>query len=491
MAIAPMMAILLISAFTQAHSQKLIASNESRITVDDKNYCGSSNFELTRVLIKDVLDKVVSSSKSGSQIVIEISVASNCALDDYPVLAFLGIEGSDGSTRYLAYQNFTMNPEESYTAGFSWVPADEDDYRVGVVLHSCLPCSGDFGIGKRVDFSVNDIPAVVTLADEPIGPSNLAKINDIQVKEKRVKDPSFDLIAEPAVGGIGVIFTIVNIGDEDKPTDIDGWKVQAFSNTFTDQSVGVEQNPAIKTGIIRTSESQLIMVLDDLEDTGWFEGFPGTHTLLLMGFNMEDWKRFDELEEEGIGEYEDEDRASYLLKVDVVIGFDEELLRASKSKVILANNTIMAIQGNTSGSNLFEITDDEPKTIIFSIKNNYNYPVSAKLDDAAVWVWHAGTAASEVLGGGEVDYFSDSCFDILMPGESIEVESVTLKKDAFPLGSPSGTGRGISAQLDSNIMAKEGTYVVLISGGTFSCATDDGKRVPGILYTGAVAFEVR
>jgi hypothetical protein len=421
-------------------------------------------------------------------------------------------------THYLAWQNSTLPAKSQVNVGASWTTENPGKYKIRTLLQTQFgdlpPDVGHVFYESELIVleSVSDMdaipdhsslasqkPVIGIITDEPIGPRDIVKINDIQIKEKRTRDPSFDLMVEPKPreNGIGVIFKIVNVGDQDKAADIDGWRVDpATSNTFAEKSVGAEENPAIKTGIIPVNESQVIMEVDyEAKDYsgGWFEAFPGPHTLLLMGFNMEDWARFDQLEEDGVGEYEREDRARFLLKVDVIIGFNEELLRASESKVILANNTIIAIEGNATKSTLFEITVDEPKTIIFNITNNYNYPVSAKLDDPGIWVWHAETAKYEILGGGEIDYFDDSCYDILMPGESVEVGRVTLKKDAFPLAAPLSTGRGISAQLEggSSNIAKEGMYVALISGGTFSCAAEDGVRVPGILYTGAIAFEVR
>jgi hypothetical protein len=159
------------SSFVDAYALKIIGFNESKITVnDERRSCGSSNFGLTQLLVKDIREKVISSSESGSQIMVEISVASQCVFDNYPVLILLEVEDKDGLTRYLAFQNFTMNLGTSYTAGFSWLSQDAADYKFGVFVHSCSGCSGDFGIIKWLDFPVNDNypPVSVDLPRYPI-----------------------------------------------------------------------------------------------------------------------------------------------------------------------------------------------------------------------------------------------------------------------------------------------------------------------------------
>lgn len=427
-----------------------------------------------------------------------------------PFLFLFEIRDDREFTHYVALQKSTLAAKSQVDIGASWIAEATGNHKLRTALqtifvnpppgggislyeHDLIVVENKHQLSEQSD-STGKVLGQWILADTPIGVKNIVKINDVIVREKRIKDPSFDLIVEPKLSedGIGVTFKIVNVGDQYKAADIDGWSVRpGTSNAFEEKGVGADDNPAIKTGIIRSNESQVVMETDYVADeaAGWFEAFPGPHTLLLMGFNMEDWERFDQLEEEGMGEYEDEDRARFLLKVDVIIGFNEELLGANGNKLILANNTIMSIEGNTNKSSLFEITEDEPKTIIFNITNNYDYPASAMLGDPAIWIWHAQTATYEVLGGGEFDYFDDSCYTILAPGESLQVESVNLKKDAFPLGSTAG--RGISMQLDGTNISREGLYVVLISGRSFSCMTDEGVELPKLVYTGAVAFEVK
>lgn len=100
----------------------------------------------------------MSSSTDGSQLSVGTSIVSNCEIDNYPVLLLFAVEYADGPDMLVGYQNVMVGAREATTAGFSWMPADSGDYRLTIILHACLPCSGDFGIFERVDFPVTGPP---------------------------------------------------------------------------------------------------------------------------------------------------------------------------------------------------------------------------------------------------------------------------------------------------------------------------------------------
>ena len=123
-------------------------------TSTDQGYCLSSKFELTNVIVADRTGNNITKSPEGSQQVAQTTVTSTCEFSNYPIVIFLDLRNSTGVTEYYAFENLTINEKDVTTAGFSWTPGRTGEYQVTLGVYSCLACSGDFGNGKWLDFTV-------------------------------------------------------------------------------------------------------------------------------------------------------------------------------------------------------------------------------------------------------------------------------------------------------------------------------------------------
>lgn len=155
------MIILLAGSSTAgAYAQKMIGYSESNITVkSEQTYCISSKtLHLTDVSVRGVEGSGIENVAAGSQVVIEATVTSNCEISNYPIMMLIAVRDFDGMTTYFVYQNITMNQGDRATISFSWLANRAGNYEIRVLAHTCLACSGDFGLMERIDFSVLDQP---------------------------------------------------------------------------------------------------------------------------------------------------------------------------------------------------------------------------------------------------------------------------------------------------------------------------------------------
>jgi hypothetical protein len=140
----------------ESNAQTIIGYSEAIVTVVDKEegVCGSKTLEFTKVSVTDTRgdrDKI----QVGSQMLIEASVSSNCDIANYPILIALEVRDSADNTKYFAFQNVTMSRDDETKVGLSWIADEKGEYQLYVFGHACLRCSGDFGVIRSQDFTVN------------------------------------------------------------------------------------------------------------------------------------------------------------------------------------------------------------------------------------------------------------------------------------------------------------------------------------------------
>lgn len=330
-----------------------------------------------------------------------------------------------------------------------------------------------FGFFQGVGDASAQVPQIIK--QKPIGTGEVLKVKSIDIQDEKIGNQDLDLAVDGTVDGLGIEIKAINKTDKETDIQADVWQVSIRGALFEirpDEFVAADSPLA-------AGESKVLKALDLSQWLEELEAYPGRYTLVVEGLSDEyAIAKAQELDAQGV-EYETNELAMYKLQAEVVVGFDEELIKA-KGNVLEKQNVEIAIDG----SNPFEVTQDSNRNIIISVVNTKDFPVSGMIYNSAFTVWSAEYTRAEGYDSLK-DYDGEECGVVLQPGESVEINSFTLDIDAYPLG-----GDGLSKMQDNGSIAKPGMYVVGVDGSTLPCTLDD-QQIPGLVFNGKVAFEVK
>ncbi len=316
-------------------------------------------------------------------------------------------------------------------------------------------------------------PFLVT--DKPIGADKVLKIKSMDIQNKKVKDNEVDLVAEAKNDGLGLIFKTINKVSKDKNLEIDSWRIDTAGKGFAVKPVIFSVDDKIKS-----NESKTIKELDFEDKIGWFELFPGDYAVTIYGFNSAEAASLEDQFDEQEIEFTLADIAQYVLTVNVHINYDKEILK--QSHVVKNDKTELSIDGT---GNIFEVSSDNPKQLILSLKNTFDKPVSGLVTGLSYNVRNVDFP--DRLEGVDriLDPIDGACI-VLQPGETIFVEKFILDKSKYPLGNDNGLSKKIA---DQNT-ALEGMYLVHLDGYSSGCSVGD-QFYEGYTFSSILALEVK
>jgi hypothetical protein len=166
-----------------------------------------------------------------------------------------------------------------------------------------------------------------------------------------------------------------------------------------------------------------------------------------------------------------------------VVGYDEAAaIQSKKGHVLKSQNTQLAMDGDAP----FVLAGNEKRSVVVSIINNNEYPVSGLVQYIGYNIMNA--ELTRAVGTDSIrEYLNDECV-IMEPGESKEIRTYVIGKDIPPLG---GEGKTLSKKLGDGDAVRPGTYVVEIEGGTKPCITEQDERIPGMTFESMIVLEVK
>jgi hypothetical protein len=342
---------------------------------------------------------------------------------------------------------------------------------IGVVAFIAAVLGLSFWTSNSGSIAVAQAPKAIE--NTPIGSSEFLKVKSIEIISKEVPRDNLDLRVDK-IGDMGIRFVVVNEVDADADIVADVWEVKIGGLGFdtTEETTNVGTN-------IQAAGSKVVADLDLENWISYFQHYPGIYEVSVNGFNEDHaLVKAEDLDEKGI-EYETNELRAYHLSARIIIGFDEEAIR-EKGNVLKADNVLVA----TENPNSFELDTEDVKTVMVSVINTNDFPVSSLVHYHSVNTW--SVEETKVVGyEGISDYEENTC-EVLEPGESVEVTSYSLDGTKAPLGGE----RGLSNKIDGKTVAVPGLYVVGVEGATVQCVQGD-KEIPGIQFSSMIAFEVK
>lgn len=318
----------------------------------------------------------------------------------------------------------------------------------------------------------------VVISDKPLGSDKAIKVKSIEVKSKKAKDKDIDLKVESKKDGLGLVLKAVNKSDKQKDLSIDQWRLDVRGTAFAFSPQYFKFNK------LEANQEKVMKEMDFSGNLVWFELFPGDFEVTLSGFNATESaaldEQFDEQEAEEEVEVTPADLAQYSITAKVKINYDKDVLK--KSKVIKADNTELAIEGT---GNILEITSSEPQTLVLSIKNTSDHPVSGLVHTRSFNIRNVDYP-DKIQGTDRIGEPIPGYCVVLQPNETKVIETFTLDVDSYPLGG----NHGVSKKIQGNGEAPAGTYLINIDGYVIGCSID-GQQYDGYHFSSILALEVK
>lgn len=140
-----------------AHAATISGYGEIKVVAkgDHHQYCLGDKVKVAGLQFRDSSGNSIKQSvATGSQVSVQTMIDNGCDIPDYPATILLEVRGSDGITRYVAFQQITLEPNHQPRVGFSWVPDKPGDYRLRAFAITCPNCSGDLAPIMTHDISV-------------------------------------------------------------------------------------------------------------------------------------------------------------------------------------------------------------------------------------------------------------------------------------------------------------------------------------------------
>lgn len=308
--------------------------------------------------------------------------------------------------------------------------------------------------------------------EKAIGTEGIIKVKSLDVLEKHSQNKDIEISAEK--GTDKVIFKAINKAIKDSDFKVDLWKI-SVDGAIVDINLPIS---SIDNGKLKAKESKQVAEFSIKEYFDELEEYPGIYEITLLGFDREyslaKIQEYSENEEE----YTLRDLAVYKIVSKMVIGYDQDKIKAN-GHVLKSKNVQLA----TDGTNPFAVASGETRNAVLYLVNNESHPVSSLVYHSSANFMSAELTKST---GYETisDFPPDQC-RVLMPGESLEFMEFDIGKDVFPLGGD----KSIAEKMGDSKSARPGTYVVEIQGVTQACSID-GEEIPGMAFESLVAFEV-
>lgn len=329
-----------------------------------------------------------------------------------------------------------------------------------VLVVAALTLSGQSGV---VATSPNLIQS------EPLSESSkILKIRNISIAEARSANSNIELQA--IADDRAISFVAANRGQEPAALRADRWEATMKSESAFIPDVVQAEIPESVPG----KGSTALARIDLSKHNDYFELFPGTYTVELIGWN---WYEKDFGEFTKLGYWED-----YVVRADVTIDYDVDLIKSSPNKLLKSKGMDVAIEGS---GNAFEIDQNAPKIVSFYISNDKNVKTSGMVSGSQFNVWHSDNRFPSTTTV-EVAYLDrDKCI-VLNPGESKLLTAYEFSKESWPIAGPGGIAEEMGSET-----ALPGLYIAHYQATTSPCTTDEGEEIPGDTHTVIVAMEVR
>jgi len=406
---------------------------------------------------------------AGQQAVVSVTIRNNLNVES-PITEIIEIRDSSDVTVYLALQSISIQPAGNYTFGSSWMPEYTDTYHVRTFAITELANPQILSAVKTHDILVfeNESQTSITFNDPVIGQSFLIFNNSIL--ENHSVNPQIELQYYFDEITRTLDISAYNSGINDTEMNVDGWQV-----TRSDSRGEQGENfilPESGRSIIVPAGNRILLKSIGLGNTvngHDFEIFPPTYGIDFVGYK---WYEGDK-----------GNRPDYELKLKIAVEYDKVALKElGINKLLLANNTILVINGTFADGQPFVIDDDSPKRIDIYITNNEGGKISAIQTGDSFGIWPLSNRNLEESSGSVADYFGTECH-YLKPGESVRATSIMLSKTEWPLGGKFG--------IELNQEELPGLYVLYYSAYTRPCTLEDGERVPAMNPTLIAVFEVK
>jgi hypothetical protein len=415
----------------------------------------------------DSIGKVV----AGQQVIVSVTMRNNLDVGQ-PITDIIEIRDSSDVTVYLALQSGFIQSIGNHTIGISWVPEHPDFYRIRAFVVTDLVNPQILSAVKVHDVMVfeNKSQTSIMFNDPGIDQSFLA-FND-SVLENYSANPQIELgyYFDELTQSLDI--SAYNSGTNDAEMNVDGWQV-------TRSYGGGEQ---AENFVLPESERHMIVPagnwmplksinLGSVANGHDFEIFPPTYNVDFVGYK---------------GNVEDKsNRPDYKLKLKIAVEYDKVALKElGINKLLLADNTMLVINGTFADGQPFVIDDDSPKRIDIHITNNGYSKSSSMPAGDSLGLWPLANRDFEESSGSVADYFGTECHYLKL-GESVRATSIMLSKTEWPLGGKFGI-----ASKPGNNEELAGLYVLHYQANMRPCTLGNGERVPAMNPTLIAVFEV-
>jgi hypothetical protein len=405
---------------------------------------------------------------AGQQVVVSVTIRNNVDIGQ-PITDIIEIRDSSDVTVYLALQSGFIQSIGNQTVGLSWVPEYPDIYRIRAFVVTNLMNPQILSAVKPHDVVVfeNEGQTSITFNHPGIDQSFLAFNGSIL--ENYSVNPQIELQYYFDELTRTLDISAYNSGTNDTEMNVDGWQV-------TRSYGGGEQGenfvlPESERRIIVPADNWMLLrsiSLGDIANGHDFEIFPPTYNVDFMGYKLTE-------EKEG-------NRPDYKLKLKIAVEYNKEAL---ENKLLLADNTMLVINGTFADGQPFVIDDDSPKRIDIYITNNGYRKSSSMPAGDSLGLWPLANRDFEESSGSVADYFGTESYYLNL-GESIRATSIMLSKTEWPLGGKFGI-----ASKPGNNEELAGLYVLYYRANMRPCTLEDGERVPAMNPTLIAVFEVK